>query len=141
MPSSGYAHVFWQIPVDCCCRTRRSLVGTLPSIWVNSNLMFILFQLSFSSSDADGGRTGGPEIGGALVSTLNGPSDRHSSLKVHVAPSFVFRAKLSGTAVAKWFVPSEHTTLAPRAASVCEIASDAGLSMSECRSTERFHAS
>ena len=71
------------------------------------------------------------EAAGAPVSTLNGPAERHSSLKVHSAPSLASRVKASGTAAAVWFVPSEHTTLAPRAASACEIVSAELASMSE----------
>eukprot|EP00966_Prymnesium_polylepis_P031887 741851-Prymnesium_polylepis.1 len=58
-------------------------------------MVVTLFRLTFSSPDGGRGRTAGPEVGGPLVSTLNGPSQRHSSLKVHVAPCFTFRVKVS----------------------------------------------
>eukprot|EP00966_Prymnesium_polylepis_P224680 5196647-Prymnesium_polylepis.1 len=101
MPSSGYVHVFWQIPVDCCCRVRCSLVGTLPIVRNEAASISIPFLPTSSGSGGGWGRAGGVEAGGALVSTLNGPSERHSSLKEHVAPRFAFRVKASGGAGAE----------------------------------------
>eukprot|EP00966_Prymnesium_polylepis_P216098 5002405-Prymnesium_polylepis.1 len=49
----------------------------------------ILCRLAFSSSGADGGRTGGPEAGSVLLSTFERPlAPRSATTRVHVLPQF-----------------------------------------------------
>eukprot|EP00966_Prymnesium_polylepis_P059044 1368765-Prymnesium_polylepis.1 len=104
MPSSGYAHAFWQIPgwVDCCCcccRMRFSCVSLSPvASNESSSIGGLAAVVGFDDST---GRAGGSEVGKVLVSTMNGFSERHSSLKVHSAPRLALMEKSSGAAGAE----------------------------------------